>query len=199
MIAYIKGTVQAVTEDSVIVETGDIGYQVKISARTAELLPGTGEPVKIFTFMSVREDDVSLFGFLTADDLAIFRKLITVSGIGPKGALGILSVMDADSLKFAILSGDTKAISKAPGIGAKTAQRMILELKDKVSREDTLVGREAAAYAEAGSAGSDAVEALTALGYASSDALKAVKQVEGAEAMGTEELLKAALKHLTFL
>ena len=147
----------------------------------------------------MREDAISLFGFLTKDDLMMYKLLITVNGVGPKAGLAILSVMDADSIRLAVLSQDAKAISKAPGIGAKTAQRIILDLKDKVSMEDTLITQQSKA-AQAVSAGgsqirTEAVEALTALGYAPSDALRAVKAVE-AEDMNVEELLKAALKHL---
>lgn len=206
MIAYLKGEIVDIAEDNMVLEVNSIGYNIKISTGTAGLLPGIGEEIKIYTYTYVREDAFLLYGFLTKDDLEIFKKLITVNGIGPKGGLAILSVMSADDLRFAILAGDAKAIAKAPGIGAKTAERVILDLRDKVSIEDSLVGREAAAYA-GGQAGRDngslsavavarneAVEALTALGYSSSDALKAVKQVEITEGMDAEEILRLALK-----
>ena len=118
MIAYVKGTVEDITEDNAVVDVGGIGYNVRISADTAARLPGIGERVKLYTYTSVREDAIQLFGFLSKNDLDIFKKCITVSGIGPKGGLAILSVLDADSLRFAILSGDVKAITKAPGIRA---------------------------------------------------------------------------------
>lgn len=137
MIAYVKGTVEDITEDNAVVDVGGIGYNVRISADTAARLPGIGERVKLYTYTSVREDAIQLFGFLSKNDLDIFKKCITVSGIGPKGGLAILSVLDADSLRFAILSGDVKAITKAPGIGARTAERLILELKGKIKVEDT--------------------------------------------------------------
>ena len=140
MYAYIKGTLEETTEDSVVVEAGGIGYNIKVSTATAELLPGVGNEVKIYTYTLVREDAFALFGFLTRDDLEIFKKLIAVNGIGPKGGLAILSVMSADALRFAVMAGDAKAIAKAPGIGAKTAERVILELRDKISLEDTLKG-----------------------------------------------------------
>ena len=142
MIAYVKGTVDDIAEDNVVIDVGGIGYNVKISADTAAKLPGIGEKVKIYTYTNVREDAVHLFGFLSKNDLEIFKRCITVNGIGPKGALAILSVLDADSLRFAIMSGDVKAITKAPGIGARTAERLILELKDKIKVEDTEIGRE---------------------------------------------------------
>ncbi len=199
MIAYVKGTVEDISEDNVIVDVGGLGYNVKISAGAK--LPGTGESVKLYTYTSVREDAVQLYGFLSKNDLDIFRKCITVSGIGPKGALAILSVLDADALRFAILSGDEKAISKAPGIGARTAQRLILELKDKVRMEDTAIGQEiAGGMAEAVLGDSpqrkEAVEALVSLGYGHGEAVKAVNAIEGIEQMDSGAVLKAALKKM---
>ncbi len=200
MIAYLKGIVENISEENVVLDVNGIGYNVKINARTMHMLPGIGEEFKIYTYMSVREDAINLFGFLTRDELQMFRLLITVSGVGPKGALAVLSVLDADGLRFAILSGDAKAISKAPGVGGKTAERVIIDLKDKVSIEDTFVQKEAAGYAAGlgavGSVVQEATEALTALGYSSTEALKAVKQVENAENMDVEEVLKQALKKM---
>ncbi|MBD5520578.1 MAG: Holliday junction branch migration protein RuvA [Lachnospiraceae bacterium] len=201
MYAYLKGTIEEITEDNLILEVNQIGYNIKISARTANLLDRTSGLVKIYTYTLVREDAFSLYGFLTRDDLEIFKKLITVNGIGPKGGLAILSIMSADELRFAILSGDSKAISKAPGIGAKTAERVILDLKDKVSLQDALSPKEDIATASlSGSASTDekneAIEALVALGYSASDALRAVKQVNLAEDASVEEILKASLKYL---
>lgn len=201
MIAYVKGTIDDIAEDNVVVDIGGIGYNVRISADTAARLPGIGEKVKLYTYTNVREDAVQLFGFLSRNDLDIFKKCITVSGIGPKGALAILSVLDADTLRFAILSGDAKAISKAPGIGAKTAERLILELKGKVKAEDTLVGREISENAAAaGSVDSpqkkEAVEALVSLGYGHAEAVKAVNAIEGIENLDSGAVLKAALKKM---
>ena len=205
MYAYIKGTLEEITEDSVIVETGGIGYNIKVSGTTVDLLPGIGSEVKIYTYTLVREDAFSLYGFLTRDDLEIFKKLITVSGIGPKGGLAILSVMSADALRFAVMAGDAKAIAKAPGIGAKTAERVILDLRDKISLEDTLrgIGSPADAAGQAAGAGNsdnlmkrEAIEALVALGYSASDATAAVKKVEVGEDATSESILKLALKHM---
>ena len=205
MYAYIKGTLEEITEDSVVVETGGIGYNVKVSTTTADLLPGIGSEVKIYTYTLVREDAFSLYGFLTRDDLEIFKKLITVSGIGPKGGLAILSVMSADALRFAVMAGDAKAIAKAPGIGAKTAERVIIDLRDKISLEDTLKGL----YGPADKTGAstddrtadnqmkrEAIEALVALGYSASDATAAVKKVELHEDTTVEGILKQALKYM---
>lgn len=201
MYAYLKGTIEEITDENLILEVNQIGYNIKISARTANMLDRTSGLVKIYTYTLVREDAFSLYGFLTRDDLEIFKKLITVNGIGPKGGLAILSIMSADELRFAILSGDAKAISKAPGIGAKTAERVILDLKDKVSLQDALSPKEdIAAVSLSGSESTDekneAIEALVALGYSASDALRAVKQVNLAEDASVEEILKASLKYL---
>lgn len=201
MIAYLKGEIADITEDNLILEANSIGYNIKISSGTAGMLPGIGEEVKIYTYTCVREDAFLLYGFLTKDDLDIFKKLITVNGIGPKGGLAILSVMSADSLRFAIISGDVKEISKAPGIGKKTAERVILDLRDKVSIEDTFVNKSMGGDLGDVSSGdanikNEAIEALTALGYSASEALKAVKQVTVMEDMDTEDILKQALKKM---
>lgn len=200
MYAYLKGTIEEIGEDDLVIEVNQIGYRVMVSARTANQIDGIGSFVKLYTYTLVREDAFMLYGFLSRDELMFFKKLITVNGIGPKGGLAILSVLDVNELRFAILSGDAKAISKAPGIGVKTAERVILDLRDKISLEDTLqadAARISAAAAEdMGDQKREAVEALTALGYSATDALKAVKQVELTPDITTEIILKQALKYL---
>lgn len=199
MIAFVKGRIDEITEENVVVDIGGIGCNVKISSETAALLPGINEEVKLYTYTCVREDLFHLYGFLTRDDLEIFKKLITVNGIGPKGGLAILSVMSADDLRFAIIAGDAAAIAKAPGIGKKTAERVILDLKDKVSIEDTFVSREITDQTEKSvdkQAKNEAVEALTALGYSASDAMRAVNMVSFEEGMSVESILKLALKNM---
>ncbi len=203
MYAYLKGTLEEIAEDAVVVEVGNIGYNVRVSATTTQGLPGIGSEVKIYTYTLVREDAFTLYGFLTKDDLEIFKKLITVNGIGPKGGLAILSVMNADALRFAIMAGDAKSIAKAPGVGNKTAERVILDLRDKISLEDTLLGLgEPVVTASAAGGGADnvmkreALEALVALGYSASDATNAVKRVEVDENSTVEGILKAALKFM---
>ena len=190
-----------INTDHIVIEAGGIGYQVFISLQTFDYLPSVGENLKIYTYLYLREDAMILYGFLTKDDLELFKLLISVSGIGPKGGLSILSTLEADDLRFAILSGDAKAISKAPGVGGKTAQRVILELKDKLSLEDAFEAKtehvQKNAAAAGGSVKNDAVMALTALGYSSTESLKAVSAVEITEDMDVEEVLKAALKHLS--
>lgn len=201
MYAYLKGTVEEIAEDNLVLEVNQVGYNIKVSARTVNAIQGIGSFVKIYTYTLVREDSFSLFGFLTRDDLDIFKKLITVNGIGPKGGLAILSIMSADELRFAIIAGDAKAISKAPGIGAKTAERVILDLKDKVTLDEALtpkVGSVSVSLSDEniGNAKNEAIEALVALGYSASDALRAVKQVEITENSSAEEILKSALKYI---
>ena len=149
MYAYIKGELAETNPDHIVIETGGIGYQVFISGQTFEYLPAVGEEIKVYAYLYLREDAMILSGFLTKDDLELFKLLISVSGIGPKGGLAILSALSADDLRFAVLSGDSKAISKAPGVGAKTAQRVILELKDKMSLEDAFEKKSEHALAKA--------------------------------------------------
>ena len=202
MIAYVDGIIEDITEDNVVVDVSGMGYNVKISADTAARLPGIGEHTRIYTYTCVREDAFLLYGFLSRNELDIFKKVITVNGIGPKGAQAILSVMDADSLRYAILSGDTKAIAKAPGIGAKTAERLILDLKAKIKIDDTMISREIAMNAvqngplTENSQLQEAVEALVSLGYGRTESMNAVKAVPGAEEMDAGKLLKAALKKM---
>lgn len=198
MYAYIKGEIVDISEDNVVLECHDIGYNIKVPFSVIQQLPGIGSQVRIYTYTCVREDAFILYGFLTKDDLWIFKKLITVNGIGPKGALGILSVMSADDLRFAIIAGDSKAISKAPGIGAKSAERIILDLKDKITLEPDRIDQNDTIATSAASVNSDArneaIEAMTALGYSPSEALKAVKQITVTDDMDAGAILKAALK-----
>lgn len=202
MYAYMKGELTEITVDYIVIETGGIGYRIFIPGKTFEYLPGIGEKLKVYTYLHLREDVMILYGFLTKDDLELFKLLITVSGIGPKGGLAILSTLDADDLRFAVLSGDAKAIAKAPGIGAKTAQRVILELKDKMSLEDAFEKKSEHVALQQNASGlnqvkNDAVQALTALGYSSTESMKAVSAVDITEEMDVEAVLKAALKHMS--
>ncbi len=183
-----------------VLDVHDVGYNIKISADTAGRLPATGEIAKLYTYTLVKEDAFSLYGFLTRDELELFKLCITVSGIGPKGAQAILSVMDTDSLRFAIMSGDIKAISKAPGVGKRTAERLVLELKGKISIEDTAIGRETASLNGGTIVDNDqkkeAVEALVSLGYGQAESLKAVNSVEDIDDLDSGAILKKALKKI---
>lgn len=201
MIAYIKGVLADISENEIIVENNNIGYSINVPMTVIDQMPSIGSAVKVYTYMYVREDIMALYGFLTKDDLKVFKLLITVSGIGPKGALGILSTISPDDLRFAVLSGDAKTISKAPGIGAKTAQRLIIDLKDKLSLEEAFEAKyehqTAVSGASAATSGRDeAVLALVALGYSQAEALKAVKTSGATDDMNSDEVLKLALKKM---
>ncbi|MCQ4934951.1 MULTISPECIES: Holliday junction branch migration protein RuvA [Anaerotignum] len=196
MISYIKGTLMHRGESYIILETGGIGYQIFVSAGFLSKMPEAGKEMKIFTYMSVKEDGISLFGFSSKEEQEMFLKLLTVGGVGPKGALGFLSQLTPQEIVMAILSADAKTLSKAPGVGKKTAQRVILELKDKCSTEDALaIPMEMVDGGAVGGAKFEAIEAMTALGYSRSEAAKAVGMV-ATEGMTTEDILKAALKKM---
>ena len=204
MYAYIKGILAEITEDAIIVENQGIGYEIAVPGQVFDYLPSVGEEVKIYTYHYVREDAILLYGFLTKEDVRIFKMLIGVSGIGPKGALAILSVLSTDDLRFAILGDDAKAIAKAPGVGAKTAQRVIIELKDKLSLEDAFEQKLAnqAQKAELNPAvgvKNEAILALTSLGYYQSEALKVLQGIEISPDDQVEDVLKMALKQMAFL
>lgn len=199
MYAYIKGTVEEILADSVVIDNNGIGYRIFVPASAVPEL-NLGEERKLYTHFAVREDAMQLFGFLTKDDLEVYRLLLGVSGVGPKGALGILSVMDADDLRFAVLTEDAAGIAKAPGIGKKTAQKVIIELKDRLNPEDALIQKSDLKNEKAaaeGSPSSDAVLALVALGYTAPEATKAVRRVlEQNPDADTETLIRAALREL---
>lgn len=204
MYAYIKGILAEITEDAIIVENQGIGYEIAVPGQVFDYLPSVSEEVKIYTYHYVREDAILLYGFLTKEDVRIFKMLIGVSGIGPKGALSILSVLSTDDLRFAILGDDAKAIAKAPGVGAKTAQRVIIELKDKLSLEDAFEQKLAnqAQKAELNPAvgvKNEAILALTSLGYSQSEALKVLQGIEISPDDQVEDVLKMALKQMAFL
>lgn len=199
MISYLKGEIITLTEDKVIVDVNGMGYGVFMPASMMSALPKIGSVVKLHTYLNVREDAMQLFGFITADDLAVYKLVIGVNGIGPKGGLGILSVLTPNELRFAVASSDVKAISSAPGIGKKTAEKLIIELKDKLHLEDTISQLEGVdSVMKAKNIDADeAVHALVALGYDMGSSLKAVRKVENSEGiLSTEEILKQALKFI---
>lgn len=204
MYSYIKGILTEISENEITVEAGGVGYAVCVPASVLGELPVTGTELKVYTHFSVKEDEQTLYGFLYKEDREMFRRLITVNGIGPKGALAILSVLSPSDLRMAIATGDVRSISMAQGIGKKTAERVILELRDKVTKETSLEGllskeQERTAVSAAGrNAGpvSEAIDALTVLGYSRMEAGRAVGTVELAEGMTTEDVLKAALKNI---
>lgn len=198
MYAYIKGKIEHISDDSFIIENNGIGYLIMSSANVIGKL-SVHEQTTVYTYLHVREDGVALFGFLTQDEITVFKMLISVSGIGPKGALAIMSVLTVDELRIAVLSEDHKAIAKANGVGAKTAQRVVIELKDKFKLDDVLSG--IADENELPDTGSNDIitetaMALTSLGYSNVEALRAIKKVKDADKMSVEDLLKSALKHI---
>ncbi len=204
MYAYFIGKVTQTGNDSIVLETNGIGYNIIMSGRDiSEILPG--DELKIYTYTSVREDAIWLYGFLERESLEFFKLLLTVSGVGPKGAMGILSGASVDDIRVAIIAQDDKMLSKLPGIGAKTAARIIVDLKGKVSADDILQG-----VVGAGSAGStgrsaaaagtgakaEATNVLTALGYSASEAMRAISKVEVTEDMKAEDIVTMALREL---
>ena len=200
MYAYIKGEVARIREDSVIVDNHGIGYSILVPSTVRDSGIRVGDEIKLYTHFAVREDAMLLYGFLSEDDLELFRMLLGVSGIGPKAAVSILSGLSADTLRFAVLSNDSATIAKAPGIGRKTAQKIILELKDKVDLEDAFekkASHKAEAEEAQGGAQSEAVLALAALGYSNAQALKAVRRAASQmDEITVEKLLKAALREI---
>ena len=201
MISYVRGELVAIEEDKVILDVNGVGFGIYMPAQAMSMLPPLGEEIRLHTYMNVREDAMQLFGFLTKDDLKVFKLLIGVSGIGPKGGLSILSQLSPDDLRFAVMANDAKTISSAPGIGKKTAEKLIIELKDKLSIEDVLnkavENETATTVTNAGNEiQAEAVQALVALGYGSTESMKAVKKVLLDENTTVEDVLKQALKNM---
>jgi Holliday junction DNA helicase RuvA len=200
MIGYMKGTVEGISQDYILFENNGVGYRIFTSQMVIQQLQAH-QQMKLFTYLHVREDELSLFGFPTTEELDAFKLLIGVNGIGPKAALSILSVLSVRDLALAVMSGDSKAITKANGVGAKGANRVIMELKDKLTLEDMFEGAGDDSVTPVSTSGADggvqdAILALVSLGYSEFEALKAVKQVPGADNMESEELLKQALKKM---
>jgi Holliday junction DNA helicase RuvA len=201
MIAFIQGTVFKRREDSIIIEANGIGYQVYMSSRDIMEIENNQEYL-IHTYMQVKEDGIALFGFLSEDDVDVFKLLITVSGVGPKIGLACLSVYSVSDIKFAIISEDDKTLSKVPGLGSKTAKKIILELKDKISLPDSIeenFNSKNKSLDNSDSAKNDAVLALSSLGYSQTEALQAIAKIQDSKDMDVEELIKQALKKLAFM
>ena len=199
MISYLRGVLAETGEDYIVIDVGGVGFTVGVSGKTASLAGGIGELVTLYTYMSVREDDLSLFGFLTKEELRTFRQLLGVNGVGPKAALSILSAIGVEDLRFAVLTGDTRMITHAPGIGKKTAERLVLELKDRFAADNILPAQTAlsAQPGETDAVTEEAAAALMALGYGASEAMRAVRaaRAEAEEETDAGRLLQAALKH----
>ncbi|MCI8993778.1 MAG: Holliday junction branch migration protein RuvA [Eubacterium sp.] len=207
MYSYFKGELAEILPGAVILEVNQIGYEIQMPEKMLAQLPAPGSQVQIFTYLNVREDAMNLFGFLSRDALELFQILITVNGIGPKAALAILSVLSPDELRFAVLGEDEKTIAQAPGVGNKTAKRLIMELKDKFSLEDAFE-QKLANHVEndandANYAGNrvktEALQALTALGYSSAEALQVLQKVDFGVYTDVEAVLKEALKKMALV
>ena len=194
MYNYIKGKLIESGENYVVVESGNIGYELNVSANTAAELSAAEGEVKIYCFLSVREDDMSLFGFATKQEKSMFVKLVSVSGVGPKLALTVLSGMTAGQFAAAVVKGDVTALSKTKGVGKKTAERIVLELKDKVNKDYTSEETVSAVKADVTEVNEEAVLALMTLGYNRHEASEAVKRVQK-DGMTLEQLIFTALKN----
>lgn len=205
MIAYIKGVFTEAEANAVVIETaGGVAYEIFVMPADLEKLPGRGEELKLYTYLQVKEDGVALFGFLSKTDLTVFKLLLTVSGIGPKSGLGILSSVGVPDLKLAVLTEDADRIAAAPGIGKKTAGRLIIELKDKLAAlTDEFAGGFLAEPEEENTFApaekelrENAVQVLVALGYAQKEAVKAVKKITITEEMTEDDVVRFSLREL---
>lgn len=195
MYAYLKGTLEYTGENYVIIDVNGVGYKVATSAATIDKLPQLHQQVKVYTYLYIREDAMDLYGFISQEELSMFELLISVSGVGPKAALAVLSAVAPAKFALAVVGSDVKTITKAQGIGNKLAQRIILELKDKIKSEE-LIGMQDASESNVGSDdSSEAVNALMVLGYSAAEAAAAVQSVEH-EGLELEQIIKLALKKL---
>ncbi|MCR5374240.1 MAG: Holliday junction branch migration protein RuvA [Lachnospiraceae bacterium] len=202
MYSFIQGTLEDIELSEVTIMANNVGYRIAVPMTVMDELPALHEEIRLYTYLSVREDALQLFGFMSAEDRNLFKKLISVSGIGPKGGLAILSVLPPEELILAIFNGDDTAISKAPGIGKKTAQKLILELKDKLDYEGT-INKTLDKGSKNEIAGlrqeiNDAILALTSLGYSAGESKNAVSRVELTEGMKSNDILRKALQYLAF-
>jgi Holliday junction DNA helicase RuvA len=191
MIASLQGIIDAVSTDSMIVNVNGVGFKVSVPTSVLSELGAVGREVKLYTHLHVREDDLSIYGFGSLDELKLFETLISVSGLGPKTAMGMLSAMSADQVAMAIASGSVEILTTIPGIGKKTADRLILELKDKVGGVmiSTPAGRAAQENA-------DVITALVSLGYSVQETTRAVNSLPTGKRLSLEDKVKLALQYL---
>lgn len=196
MIYSVNGTVEVIEPNLAVIDCGGVGYACRTTANTISQLK-IGEKAKLLTYLAIREDAAELFGFADTAELSCFKMLISVSGVGPKAALSILSGMTPQSFALCVASGDSKTLTNAPGIGKKTAERIVLELKDKVSKQDVAAGVKGSqipVVAAASNTVAEAVSALMVLGYTNSEATNALSGLDPASP--ADELIKAGLKKL---
>ena len=204
MFAYIRGTLSDIDENTIIIENNGVGYGISSSSNTIRKLPAIGEEVKLNTKLIPKEDSLTLYGFYDKEELKMFELLLSVSGIGPKGALAILSNMTVSDIQFAVAGSDSKAFAACPGVGKKTAERVIIDLKDKVDIigafeakiTSDLSGKKAA---PSSTVKEEVLEALVALGYSASNAARALDKMTITESTTTEQLLSDTLKQMSFL
>lgn len=199
MFEYIKGTIEEIYENGIVLDNNGIGYDIKVPTSLFNVYHLIGTQAKIYTYLYIREEIIALYGFESKESLEMFKLLITVNGIGPKAAISILSVLSLSDLKFAILSDDSKSIAKAQGVGAKTASKLVLELKDKIKLEDAFENKLAKNSKDSSNqsvAVSEATMALVALGYTNGEALKAITKSGDLEGLDTESIIKLALKNM---
>lgn len=201
MLAYIKGILEIKTKGYIVVEAGGLAYKIFMPESTIANTGNIGDKVQIYTFMRVREDDVSLYGFLTNEELRMFELLLSVSGIGAKGALGILSNITPSQFALAVISNDVAILKKVPGIGPKTAQRAILELKDKLKKEQEISiaeGEETSNIEQVikeDEKVSEAISALQVLGYSKREIVEALQTIE-VTSLSVEDIIKKGLANL---
>lgn len=199
MFAYIKGKLTYKYNDYIVVETGGVGYMVYTPLSTVQCIGNVGDEITVYTYMYVREDAMVLYGFATHDELSMFELLISVSGIGPKAAISLISSISPSKFGLAVITDDVRTLTSAPGIGKKTAQRIILELKDKIKNENFVAGdigiEKDSEVGGEDNRRSEAVSALMVLGYTASEAYKAVSDVYS-EDMDVETIIKSSLKKL---
>ncbi len=195
MFAYLRGQLEHIDENYIVIDVNGVGYKVYIAASIFDKLPQKHHEVKVFTYLHVKEDIMDLYGFIDREQQSMFELLISVSGVGPKAALAVLSTSSVTDFALAVVSSDTKTITKAPGIGKKIAQRIILELKDKIKSEELMNVNDSAVYDAVPNHSSEAVNALVALGYSTGEAARAVQAVQN-KSNDLEEIIKLALKHM---
>ena len=196
MFAYLKGKLEFIGENHIIIDVTGVGYKVYTSTSTMQKLPQLHQEVKVFTYLHIREDIMDLYGFISQEQLSMFELLISVSGVGPKAALGILSTISASAFALAVVASDAKTITKAPGIGKKLAERIILELKDKIKSQELIDMQQTQNdFAVPANDSAEAVHALVVLGYSAGEAAKAVQAVQ-TEGLEVEEIIKQALKKM---
>ena len=198
MLAYIKGTLEMKLTDYVVIDAGGLGYKVYMSTIGMEKLGNIGDKVKVYTYYRVREDDISIFGFNTNEELRMFELLLSVSGVGAKTALTMIAVSDPSEFAIAVVSDDVSYLTRIPGIGAKSAQRIILELKDKMKKENAISqikDTKVKAAVVDNSKVEEAISALQVLGYNKKEIEKAFMKLDKKD-LSTEELIKKGLSIL---